>query len=125
MTERVYSTRRAIDFAKPGLRPCPLSYALEDPGAAHADQHHHLCGPGEHLGRRAADDAGPRAHPDANGLRLFGLCAGLRPLSDPGWMARGPVRSEEHTSELQSRSDLVCRLLLEKKNVSAVSVRGM
>src|SRR3989440_5735129 len=25
------------------------------------------------------------------------------------------VRSEEHTSELQSRSDLVCRLLLEKK----------
>src|SRR5712664_683146 len=30
-------------------------------------------------------------------------------------VARGPVRSEEHTSELQSRSDLVCRLLLEKK----------
>src|SRR2546421_9154166 len=26
-----------------------------------------------------------------------------------------PLRSEEHTSELQSRSDLVCRLLLEKK----------
>src|SRR2546421_5041800 len=26
-----------------------------------------------------------------------------------------PTRSEEHTSELQSRSDLVCRLLLEKK----------
>src|SRR5712664_3722491 len=28
---------------------------------------------------------------------------------------RGESRSEEHTSELQSRSDLVCRLLLEKK----------
>src|SRR3712207_8117471 len=27
-----------------------------------------------------------------------------------------PVRSEEHTSELQSRQYLVCRLLLEKKN---------
>src|SRR5260221_3819627 len=27
----------------------------------------------------------------------------------------GTVRSEEHTSELQSHSDLVCRLLLEKK----------
>src|SRR2546428_10160902 len=27
-------------------------------------------------------------------------------------------RSEEHTSELQSRSDLVCRLLLEKKKLS-------
>src|SRR5206468_11874781 len=29
--------------------------------------------------------------------------------------ARIGLRSEEHTSELQSRSDLVCRLLLEKK----------
>src|SRR5699024_12191841 len=28
-----------------------------------------------------------------------------------------PVRSEEHTSELQSRFDLVCRLLLEKKKI--------
>src|SRR5438067_12087055 len=28
----------------------------------------------------------------------------------------GTARSEEHTSELQSRFDLVCRLLLEKKN---------
>src|SRR5690349_22152747 len=28
----------------------------------------------------------------------------------------GGMRSEEHTSELQSRRDLVCRLLLEKKN---------
>src|SRR5207249_6257666 len=27
------------------------------------------------------------------------------------------IRSEEHTSELQSRFDLVCRLLLEKKNI--------
>src|SRR2546428_7400723 len=31
-------------------------------------------------------------------------------------------RSEEHTSELQSRSDLVCRLLLEKKNSSCMYV---
>src|SRR5690625_6186190 len=29
------------------------------------------------------------------------------------------LRSEEHTSELQSRGHLVCRLLLEKKNSSA------
>src|SRR5260221_2413293 len=29
------------------------------------------------------------------------------------------LRSEEHTSELQSHSDLVCRLLLEKKNIPA------
>src|SRR2546421_7054486 len=32
-----------------------------------------------------------------------------------GWAAHYYHRSEEHTSELQSRSDLVCRLLLEKK----------
>src|SRR5438105_10590972 len=32
--------------------------------------------------------------------------------------ANGHVRSEEHTSELQSRVDLVCRLLLEKKKKS-------
>src|SRR3989339_1787914 len=31
---------------------------------------------------------------------------------------KAAIRSEEHTSELQSRSDLVCRLLLEKKNLS-------
>src|SRR2546428_7688750 len=37
----------------------------------------------------------------------LGTGPGLRPAR---------VRSEEHTSELQSRSDLVCRLLLEKKN---------
>src|SRR5690349_22199891 len=36
-----------------------------------------------------------------------------RPRSDRCWSRRD--RSEEHTSELQSRRDLVCRLLLEKK----------
>src|SRR3712207_8396177 len=34
----------------------------------------------------------------------------------PAPRPRRPVRSEEHTSELQSRQYLVCRLLLEKKN---------
>src|SRR5690349_22200931 len=33
----------------------------------------------------------------------------------PGQDPERPERSEEHTSELQSRRDLVCRLLLEKK----------
>src|SRR5437868_10597056 len=36
-------------------------------------------------------------------------------LSWSGCMGRVDIRSEEHTSELQSRFDLVCRLLLEKK----------
>ena len=33
------------------------------------------------------------------------------------WFPGARDRSEEHTSELQSHSDLVCRLLLEKKNL--------
>src|SRR5699024_11659621 len=37
-------------------------------------------------------------------------------LNKPVALAREKSRSEEHTSELQSRFDLVCRLLLEKKN---------
>src|SRR2546430_12175651 len=32
-----------------------------------------------------------------------------------------PTRSEEHTSELQSQSNLVCRLLLEKKKTMTIS----
>src|SRR3712207_7265961 len=34
---------------------------------------------------------------------------------------RSPARSEEHTSELQSRQYLVCRLLLEKKKKTNIS----
>src|SRR3989475_7787557 len=42
---------------------------------------------------------------------------GFRALTRPQrWIATGVIgRSEEHTSELQSQSNLVCRLLLEKK----------
>src|SRR2546428_1960510 len=35
-----------------------------------------------------------------------------------GHICKNNMRSEEHTSELQSRSDLVCRLLLEKKKTN-------
>src|SRR6202022_4190186 len=37
------------------------------------------------------------------------------------WPLGGRDRSEEHTSELQSRQYLVCRLLLEKKRVGAIT----
>src|SRR6478736_10261260 len=43
--------------------------------------------------------------------------------SAPGWRSRRHAicaRSEEHTSELQSQSNLVCRLLLEKKTPNTV-----
>src|SRR5699024_11726283 len=44
------------------------------------------------------------------------LAQGLHPVREH--LQRHPQpRSEEHTSELQSRFDLVCRLLLEKKNI--------
>src|SRR5207249_11360283 len=39
----------------------------------------------------------------------------LRRLADDDQSRAAQLRSEEHTSELQSRFDLVCRLLLEKK----------
>src|SRR5207249_12055259 len=39
---------------------------------------------------------------------------------ESGWSTAAGARSEEHTSELQSRFDLVCRLLLEKKKREGV-----
>src|SRR5204862_8246812 len=51
------------------------------------------------------------------------LLLGAAPPALPGFHVEAPAellsRSEEHTSELQSRRDLVCRLLLEKKNKHA------
>src|SRR2546428_5956787 len=66
----------------------------------------------------------PRRVPIPNGIDRLARLA-LQPKAGQLDLARArPVevkltgfrlRSEEHTSELQSRSDLVCRLLLEKK----------
>src|SRR5689334_23598241 len=48
--------------------------------------------------------------------RCWQTCAAARTLDrSSSTSARGPARSEEHTSELQSQFHLVCRLLLEKK----------
>src|SRR5438034_3046346 len=49
-----------------------------------------------------------------------------RPKPCDAWAegSRGTNRSEEHTSELQSHSDLVCRLLLEKKKQDAQNGRA-
>src|SRR5206468_7052563 len=53
--------------------------------------------------------AGDTLAPADRALTLYPRYTAAQP--QPG----ASVRSEEHTSELQSRSDLVCRLLLEKK----------
>src|SRR3989442_5405204 len=47
---------------------------------------------------------------------------GIGPWVSVGWNASGLSRSEEHTSELQSRPHLVCRLLLEKKKMKAIQM---
>src|SRR5699024_12415522 len=65
-----------------------------------------LCGCAEGQGDRPPGAARDR------GVRLGDAgCDGAGPGTGSG-------RSEEHTSELQSRFDLVCRLLLEKKNIN-------
>src|SRR5699024_11692562 len=52
----------------------------------------------------------------SNGQRFMFSLYGLQvPLPNTNKQKTLPSRSEEHTSELQSRFDLVCRLLLEKK----------
>src|SRR3712207_9242092 len=58
--------------------------------------------------RRDEEDVVVRV--EARGQRL-----GLLRLLDDLQLVAQPLRSEEHTSELQSRQYLVCRLLLEKK----------
>src|SRR2546430_3311831 len=70
----------------------------------------------------------PRARPGAADQAepgLGGASGEARPRGDDR-RARRRDRSEEHTSELQSQSNLVCRLLLEKKkktNVTDLSER--
>src|SRR2546427_5949608 len=56
----------------------------------------------------------------ATGTRPAATAAAEPPLEPPGerLVSQGLRRSEEHTSELQSQSNLVCRLLLEKKKTT-------
>src|SRR2546430_11467460 len=55
------------------------------------------------------------AHSPGPGIDCV-LHVGEFPRGYRAWTKRARCRSEEHTSELQSQSNLVCRLLLEKKN---------
>src|SRR5437667_5270634 len=52
-------------------------------------------------------------------VRRFSVQEAISSLFTVSVWARSP-RSEEHTSELQSHHDLVCRLLLEKKNKTTI-----
>src|SRR5207247_10717814 len=66
---------------------------------------HRAGGSAGHVPHRLVGDRGPRGGPLSQ----------VVPQAVPGAAAEvtGKLRSEEHTSELQSRVDLVCRLLLE------------
>src|SRR3989442_4938561 len=55
--------------------------------------------------------------------RLLGSRAGANSL--PGLACTHSRRSEEHTSELQSRPHLVCRLLLEKKKMQQKALHSV
>src|SRR2546429_4789138 len=59
----------------------------------------------------------PLAYGLAFGAALLWPCYSLAARRWGG--GHNAVRSEEHTSELQSRLHLVCRLLLEKKNINS------
>src|SRR5438034_8520026 len=60
-------------------------------------------------------------------LSIIDVAGGHQPLfgarPSTAVVCNGEIRSEEHTSELQSHSDLVCRLLLEKKKEPAYLAR--
>src|SRR5690606_41274176 len=75
--------------------------------------------------RRPADDPPQRRSPGARPIplarrqpsRVVGRSGVLAARQNRAAVQRTtPCRSDEHTSELQSRGNLVCRLLLEKKN---------
>src|SRR5437588_2227822 len=71
---------------------------------------------------RSLDEVLPPVHPEvARGVRPAHVAVGFVRARDPIPTAE---RSEEHTSELQSHSDLVCRLLLEKKKNPGLSGRA-
>src|SRR3712207_7822724 len=65
-------------------------------------------------GRRSAQGRDPLGQRAADLVR--------RVLRHEVRAGHGHLRSEEHTSELQSRQYLVCRLLLEKKNTLSISL---
>src|SRR2546422_8488756 len=63
-------------------------------------------------------------NPSSTAVRTsFPCCNSSRMRSKISTFASTAMRSEEHTSELQSRLHLVCRLLLEKKNLADPSAR--
>src|SRR5947207_6801798 len=62
-----------------------------------------------------------RPRPRSGAPHRMRRCRGSPCPTAPGSRRTSSSRSEEHTSELQSHSDLVCRLLLEKKKKTTLT----
>src|SRR5438067_10606559 len=88
--------------------------------------------------RRRVSDRCKRATSSKSRSKASAFCATMLPISSAarnqprrsdeeirGVSVDSSLRSEEHTSELQSRFDLVCRLLLEKKKYFMVDKAGI
>src|SRR3712207_7820872 len=88
------------------VRPAPLPAPVHAAGEADLRRRRRVARPARDVVALPAARAADPAHARAGGLQA----------DAPG---RGRPRSEEHTSELQSRPYLVCRLLLEKKDTTA------
>src|SRR2546430_15687383 len=98
-----------IDKYKALIYSIPVKYGLSPQEAA--DVFQATC---TELLVRLPELREPRALPKWNDTRLVKAClAG----DEEAWSVLIDKRSEEHTSELQSQSNLVCRLLLEKKKM--------
>src|SRR5256886_4081950 len=98
------------DPAPPEISPLPLPDPLPIPPRAGRGQGEGLARPPRPLPQRVEQRA--RVAASQGHLSQRGLAEARAPL-DRLLLIGG--RSEEHTSELQSQSNLVCRLLLEKK----------
>src|SRR2546430_4015355 len=106
---------------------CGIAGALALRDGAWVDRER-LCAMAGLMGHRGPDGEGFWTDPRGRvafahrRLSIIDIAGGRQPMcSDDGRIAL--VRSEEHTSELQSQSNLVCRLLLEKKKKPGVVPR--
>src|SRR5690606_40773595 len=89
-----FPTRRSSDLGPWGLQACPAYFPRRVSCSCPAS-----CGLGRRPPGAKSQDNGDDSHSEYSGHQ----------------------RSEEHTSELQSRENLVCRLLLEKKKIKYIS----
>src|SRR6266516_5056914 len=83
---------------------------------------HEVTAKAGHRRRRASADGGLHRRDSRRWQSRRAPAGRARPTSDPSPLMLLPRRSEEHTSELQSPYDLVCRLLLEKKKNKSTTI---